>query len=39
MKYLQKWKRLLFLLLLGLVVAGCAFANGEADGKKPEETV
>ena len=39
MKYLQKWKRLLFLLLLGLVVAGCASANGKADGKKPEETV
>ena len=39
MKYLQKWKRLLFLLLLGLVVAGCASANGRTDDKKPEETV
>ena len=39
MKYLQQWKRLLFLLLLGLVVAGCASANGKADGKKSEETI
>jgi hypothetical protein len=31
MKCLKTWKRLISVLLLGLVVAGCASANGKAD--------
>ena len=37
MKCLKTWKRLISVLLLGLVVAGCASANGKADSKKPGE--
>ena len=29
MKHLETWKRLLYVLLLGIILTGCASANGK----------
>ena len=39
MKYLETWKRLLPVLLLGIILAGCASANGKTGVRKADDTV
>ena len=39
MKHLETWKRLLYVLLLGILLTGCASANGKPDIRKPDDTV